>query len=142
MSTDSFFVPETMKRGKGRIWKDPAVLDIVKRMHEGDATLGWSGDKRLGLYIITEGPLAGGWAVVRHAENGEEYTILVGKPGASLIGLIPKLAEGDQRRRLALDINKMLDAEDRKKAAQDQEQLDVAVDEFLRRSYESPAHRK
>lgn len=141
MSTD-FSTPEYMKRGKGRLWKDPAVLSIVRRMHEGDETLGWSGDKRLGLYIITEGPLAGGWAVVRHAEDGEEYTILVGKPGASLIELIPKLAEGDQRRRLALDINKMLDEEDRKREAKDQAQLDVAVDEFLRRSYESPSYRK
>jgi hypothetical protein len=133
VSTSRFVLPETALKGKARIWTDPVVADITRRMHEGDATLGWEGDERLGLYITEDNR----WLVVRH-----EYTIVRSKPGASLIGLIPALAEGDQRRRNATSIVAAFDAADRESESQERQKIAEAAEAFLQRSYRSPASRK
>jgi hypothetical protein len=129
MST-RFVLPEMASRGRARLWRDPTVEDIVRRMHEGDATLGWSGDERLGLYFGTKEPNIGRWLVIRFDEQGDEHIVCRSKPGAWLGGLIPFLAENDQRRRNALDIVELLDREDRERDRARNEAERAAADHF------------
>jgi hypothetical protein len=107
-----FVLPETASKGRARLWRDPVVEDVVRRMHEGDPLLGWSGDERLGLYWGVKEPNIGRWLVIRFDEQGDEHIVCRSQPGAWLGGLIVFLAENDQRRRNALDINALMDKED------------------------------
>jgi hypothetical protein len=118
-----FVLPETASKGRARLWRDPVVEDVVRRMHEGDPLLGWSGDERLGLYWGVKEPNIGRWLVIRFDEQGDEHIVCRSQPGAWLGGLIVFLAENDQRRRNALDINALMDKEDaaREEAGRDAE---------------------
>lgn len=130
MSTSRFVLPEMASKGRARIWRDPTVESIVKRMHEGDPTLGWSGDERLGLYYGVKEPNIGRWLVIRFDEEGNEHIVCRSNPGASLIGLIPFLAENDQRRRNATDIIELMDREDAARAAAGQRAEQAAIEHF------------
>lgn len=66
------------------------------KLHYGDATLGWVGDERLGVYHEH-----GRIEIWRHCEDGEMRLIVRSKPGMDRLdaGLLRFLAEHDSRSR-------------------------------------------
>lgn len=74
--------------------------DFEDRLHNGDATIGWSGDERMGLYFSN-----GCVELRRLCEDGELRVIARSKPGVRFIGtdLLRQLAEHDSQSRRAYD---------------------------------------
>lgn len=66
------------------------------RLHYGDASLGWVGDERLGVYHEH-----GRIEIWRHCEDGEMRLIVRSKPGMDRLdaGVLKFLAEHDSRSR-------------------------------------------
>lgn len=127
-----FSLPEHTRTGARR-WLDPAIEEVSRILHEGDPTVGWSGDPRLGLYLATEGPYAGCWELVRWPEDGSpELIVARSKPGVDIRTLPAHLAYHDMRRKGAeADLERdALVAEAAQKAREDTE-VKVAVDDFL-----------
>lgn len=87
-----FVLPDHTRSGSRR-WTDPAVADLVHRLHYGDATLGWEGDDRLGLFEA-EG---GGWELWRFDENGGDSIVCRGTAGNPAM-LISALVAHDTRK--------------------------------------------
>jgi hypothetical protein len=139
-----FALPQYTRAGARR-WFEPAVEEVARLIREGDPTVGWVGDDRLGLYLCTDGPYAGSWELVRWPEDGSpEHIVARSKPGVDIRTLPAHLAYHDMRRKGAEeDLERdALVAEAAQKAKQDAD-VKVAVDDFLvsatRRSRPAPA---
>lgn len=74
--------------------------DFEHRLHHGDATVGWIGDERMGLYAAD-----GRIELRRLCEDGELRVICRSKPGVRFVGteLLRALAEHDSRSRRKYD---------------------------------------
>lgn len=80
--------------GGRQLWLDPAVQDMVDRLHFGDSTLGWEGDESLALYRTPRG-----WELTRREEDGSESIVCRSGPNTPLDrGLIIRLIQHDARR--------------------------------------------
>lgn len=89
-------LPSTTPDGKHMLMLDPAVQDMVDRLHYGDPTLGWEGDPALGLYVDADGR----WALYRlEHDNVLRLFAKAKSPDTPLDrGLILALVKHDQRR--------------------------------------------
>ena len=111
-STQNVMHPEY--RGNKRLWVDPEVQDIVDRLHNGDATLGWEGDPRLALYLVNT-PEGQTWELSRLEADGEYRTVCRSRPNLSLdLSLIRHLVAHDLRKKQEQDILDLVDAENKK----------------------------
>lgn len=74
--------------------------DFVKRLHEGDASIGWLGDERLGVYFADDRI-----ELWRHCEDGEMRLILRSRAGHRTLNTdtLRVLAAHDSRRRGGFD---------------------------------------
>lgn len=74
--------------------------DFVTRLHEGDASIGWLGDERLGVYLADDRI-----EIWRHCEDGEPRLILRSRPGHRMLNTdtLRVLAAHDSRRRGGFD---------------------------------------
>lgn len=88
----SFGVPHTVD-GR-RIMVDTDVLDIDRRLKEGDGTLGWAGDP--GLFLEFD-QVMNQFVVRRRAENGWECDITYWPPPLTS-GLLIRLRDADTHR--------------------------------------------
>jgi hypothetical protein len=131
----SFALPTTTRSGARR-WLDPAVQDVARKIHDGDPTVGWSGDERLGLYLATEGPYAGQWELVRFPEDGSpEMIVARAKPGVDIRTLPAHLAYHDMRRKGAVeDIERDAMVAEAAHKAMEKQQVGEAVDTWLSRA--------
>lgn len=81
----------------------PEVNNVLRRLHEGDATLGWLGDDTLSIHLVVESdrlgrPLKGGqqmWEVWGQNPDGSPYACL--KWPRCDESLLKALAERDTR---------------------------------------------
>jgi hypothetical protein len=130
-----FSLPTTT-RGGSRRWLDPAIEDVARKIHEGDATVGWVGDPRLGLYLATDGPYAGRWELVRWPEDGSpEQVVARARPGVDIRTLPAHLAFHDMRRKDAeKDMEEVFAKEERAAKHRDEEQMGEAIDTWLSRA--------
>lgn len=111
--------------GPATLWIDGDVAELVKAMHEGDPTLGWEGDERLGIYRNDKGQ----WEIGRLGEDGQMYLILRSRPGAVLDrSVLVRLAEADQRRRNATTLEDIMDENDRLMAAREQHTVEAVTE--------------
>jgi hypothetical protein len=130
-----FVLPETTRWGARR-FIDPAIHEVLKLVQEGDATVGWTGDSRLGFYMDTDGPYAGRWALVRFPEDGSPERIIArAKPGVDIRTLPAHLAYHDTRRRGALaDLEAEAAKAEKATADAERENIGEAVDTWLSRA--------
>lgn len=129
-----FVLPSTTQHGS-RQWLDPEVEEVVRILHHGDPTVGWSGDERLGLYLATDGPYAGQWELIRFPEDGSrEHIVARSQPGVDLRTLPAHLAYHDMRRRNAVNLENEIAKAERAVAAKEKADLGVAVDTWLSRA--------
>lgn len=94
----------TFLPGGGSLWVDE---DFYKRLHWGDASIGWNGDPDLGVYYL--GDRIEIW---RWCEDGEPRRIMRSKPGVRALdtAALRFLAEHDSRRRGGYDVKAEVDA--------------------------------
>jgi hypothetical protein len=139
-----FALPQYTRAGARR-WFEPAVEEVARLIREGDPTVGWVGDDRLGLYLCTDGPYAGSWELVRWPEDGSpEHIVARSKPGVDIRTLPAHLAYHDMRRKGAEeDLERDALVAEAAQKAQQAADVTVAVDDFLvsatRRSRPAPA---
>lgn len=81
--------------------------DFYDRLHNGDASVGWTGDERLGVYHEH-----GRIEIWRHCEDGVPRLIVRSRPGMDKLdaGLLRFLAEHDSQSRRAYDVKGETDA--------------------------------
>lgn len=120
-----FVLPDHTRSGSRR-WDDPSVRDLVHRLHYGDATLGWEGDDRLGLFE-SEG---GGWELWRFDEQGGDSIVCRGTAGNPAM-LISALVAHDTRKRSADAILEGLAREENAREAEFEATVEQAVDDFM-----------
>lgn len=89
------------------LFLDPAVQDVVDRLHNGDPSIGWEGDERLALYMeFLPGHEQPSWVLERLEDDGVYRIVCRSKPGVDLRDLPRRLVEHDTRR----GTNAILDA--------------------------------
>jgi hypothetical protein len=120
--SDTFQIPSMLPNGMV-LYQD---VDLMRRLHYGDATYGWVGDERLGVYHAN-----GRIEIWRHCEDGEPRLICRSKPGLSVLdgGLIRFLAEHDSRSRRAYDAKADMDAHNARLQAEREAELAEACEE-------------
>jgi len=108
--------------GGRRLWLDPALKDVIDKIHHGDPVKGWEGDPRLAVYALPT-PVGLVWELVR-LEDDEQYRhVHYTEPNQPLDDrIIDWLLANDARRRpngynLAAEIEKANDALDRERDA-------------------------
>jgi hypothetical protein len=81
--------------------------DFDRRLREGDATVGWTGDERLGVYYAD-----GRVEIRRLCEDGELRTVMRSRPGRKILDTqaLRFLAEHDSQSRRAYDVRADMDA--------------------------------
>lgn len=81
--------------------------DFTKRLHEGDATVGWVGDPALGIYFSN-----GCLEIRRMGPNGETYLITRAKPHVRVLNAqtLRWLAEHDSMSRRQYRVNDDIDS--------------------------------
>jgi hypothetical protein len=81
--------------------------DFYDRLHNGDASVGWTGDPRLGVYHEN-----GRLEIWRHCEDGVPRLIVRSRPGLNTLdgGVLKFLAEHDSQSRRAYDVRADMDA--------------------------------
>ena len=94
--TDALQVPFFLPDGKSLLMDS----DFMRRLREGDATIGWTGDPRLGVYHADDCI-----EIHRLCEDGEVRLIMRSKPGVTSLGseALRFLAEHDTQSRRAYD---------------------------------------
>ena len=118
-----FLHPEWV--GGKRLWIDPLMQDVIRRVRFGDGLLGWEGDERLAVYAVPE---ADGkdtaWQIMRLDEDDELRHVATTKPGEPFDDrIIMWLIAHDRRRKpdnwdLGLEIEEHNAAVDAAKQAQ------------------------
>jgi len=110
-------LPELLPDGTSLL-KD---ADFDRRLHYGDASIGWVGDERLGVYLEDDRV-----CLMRLCEDGELRLIMRSKPGHRRLdtAALRFLAEHDTRSRRAYSAQEIIDHNrkllaDRERAAQD-----------------------
>lgn len=84
---------------------DPAVQELVDKLHYGDPTLGWAGDERLGLYLTEDKR----WELWRLGEDNQMHCVCRSRPGLALDNrLIMHLVAHDSRRRDAVGVESVI----------------------------------
>src|ERR1041384_5246756 len=80
--------------------------DFDRRLKEGDASIGWTGDERLGVYYAD-----GRIEIRRLCEDGELRVIMRSRPGMKLLDTqaLRFLAEHDSQSRRAYDVRAEMD---------------------------------
>lgn len=80
--------------------------DFYDRLHNGDASVGWTGDERLAVYHEN-----GRIEIWRHCEDGEPRLIVRSRPGMDRLdsGVLRFLAEHDTQSRRAYDARADMD---------------------------------
>lgn len=121
-------LPDTTRTGARR-WTDPSIARLLDQLWHGDATLGWEGDDRLGLFESDDGVHYELW---RAAERGpDEMVAKAPKTRESLSTLIVRLVEHDTRKRSTDAIIEGVFAEqERTKQAEWDASVEEAVDTF------------
>jgi hypothetical protein len=81
--------------------------DFYDRLHNGDASVGWTGDPRLGVYHEH-----GRIEIWRHCEDGEPRLIVRSRPGMDKLdaSVLRFLAEHDSQSRRGYDVRADMDA--------------------------------
>lgn len=107
--------------------------DFYDRLHNGDASVGWTGDPRLGVYHEH-----GRIEIWRHCEDGEPRLIVRSRPGMDKLdaGLLRFLAEHDSQSRRAYDARADMDAVN----AAVQKEYDRQAKERMEESYDRLRH--
>ncbi len=114
-------LPTLLPDGRS-LWVD---ADFYRRLHFGDASIGWNGDPTLAVYHENDRLVIVRWA------TGEPQTIMRSKPGHKNLdtSALRFLAAHDSQRRGGFDVRAELDAHnDGIKADRDRE-LDAKFDE-------------
>lgn len=84
---------------------DPAVQELVDKLHNGDPTLGWAGDERLALYVTEDKR----WELWRLGEDNHMYRVCRSRPGLALDNrLIMHLVAHDSRRAAAVGVEDVI----------------------------------
>jgi hypothetical protein len=81
-----------------RLWLDPAMQDVIDKLHNGDPVKGWDGDPRLEVYCTPtgDGPV---WELWRLEDDNEYRMTCRSKPGVPFDDrLIEHLVAHDRRR--------------------------------------------
>jgi hypothetical protein len=80
--------------------------DFDRRLKEGDASIGWTGDERLGVYYAD-----GRLELRRLCEDGELRVIMRARPGVKVLDTqtLRFLAEHDSQSRRAYDVRAEMD---------------------------------
>jgi len=63
-----------------RLWIDPAMRDIIDKIHHGDGVRGWSGDPRLAVYA-TQTDQGISWELWRLEDDNEYRYVIATPPG-------------------------------------------------------------
>lgn len=121
----NFAVPRT-QNGR-RLMVDTDVLEIDRRLKEGDGSIGWAGDP--GLWLEWD-PVFEVFVVCRRAEDGREMDITRWPPPLS-VGLLIRLRDADTHRPGNDPVARMLAADDAFEAdlerRRDEEMIEAAA---------------
>jgi len=116
-----FTTPTHLPDGRS-IWVD---ADFYRRLHFGDASIGWNGDPTLAVYHENDRLVIVRWA------TGEPQTIMRSKPGHKTLdtAALVFLAAHDTQRRGGFDPKKYVDDHNARIKADRQRQLDAKFEE-------------
>lgn len=105
------------------LWVD---ADFYRRLHFGDASIGWNGDPALAVYHNGDR-----LEIVRWCEDGEPRVIMRSKPGHKTLdtSALVFLAAHDSQRRGGFDVRAELDAHNDRIRADRQRELDARFEE-------------
>lgn len=90
-----------------QVWRDPAVEDVLRLLHEGDPSCGWEGDGNLALFLESDG--AGGWRWVleRLEADAQWHVVTRARNDRADIRALPRLLVERDRQR-GFDLGKYL----------------------------------
>lgn len=116
------------------VWTDPAVKDVIDRLHNGDPSCGWEGDPNLVLYL--EGDGAGGWRwVLERLESDAQYHVVTrARHGQADVRQLPRLLVERDRQRgydLAAELIAANEKAEAEKEAQRVEALSATLDKVV-----------
>jgi hypothetical protein len=106
--------------------------NFTDRLHFGDATVGWIGDPRLGIY---HNPREDRVEVHRLCEDGEMRLIVRSRPGQRIldIGLLKFLADHDSQSRRQYDVVADIDKKNNALKADQRRQTEGKLEESFKR---------
>lgn len=118
----SLAAPTHLPNGQS-LWVD---ADFYRRLHFGDASIGWNGDTQLAVYHENDRLV-----IVRWCEDGEPRMIMRSKPGHKTLdtAALVFLAQHDSQRRGGFDAKEYVDRHNARINADRQRELDAKFEE-------------
>lgn len=111
--------------GGRRLWMESGVMEVIRKIREGDPVRGWEGDPRLAVYWTD-----GGWELCRFEHDGEYRLVARSRPDVPLDErLIDLLVANDRQRNTVPLHDRIVATNDRKEADDTQHWHDYVAEE-------------